>query len=147
MAKKSGKTHKQQPTSANLIEEEFVLMLNQLQILVKALQVVVENEMQKGDIGVETSAKTLKAISDVLDRIYKIRHGKAANEEILRKISEIQLHVMKAEQKNAERERRIRENPRLFVSGKLIDEKEISIKDEDLITGITKSEKEKGVSD
>ncbi len=147
MDKKSGKTHKQQPTSANLIEEEFVFMLNQLQILVKALQVVVENEMQKGDIGVETSAKTLKAISDVLDRIYKIRHGKAANEEILRKISEIQLHVMKAEQKNAERERRIRENPRLFVSGKLIDEKEISIKEDDLITGLTKSEKEKGVSD
>lgn len=139
MAKGKANTNKQQ-----VIEEEFVLLLNTLQGLVSVLQSTVISELKNGSMSAEGAGKLLKNLSDVLDRIYKIRHGKAARDEIMRKIADIQLHVMKAEQRNAERERRMRENPRLNVTGRLIDEKEIIIKEEDIIIG---SEKSDGVSD
>jgi len=79
------------------------------------------------------TAKVVKAISEVLSRIYQIRYGKAAQEELLGMISDLQRHFKKAEEHSAERERRARQKPFVeIVQGMLHDEAEITADTEQL---------------
>jgi len=77
------------------------------------------------EISVQLFASINKMTSETLERIYKIRHGKAAQEEIMMKIGELQRHLSRVEVYNAERERRARSKPLLEIAGKLMEEAEI----------------------
>ena len=79
------------------------------------------------------TAKVVKAISEVLSRIYQIRYGKAAQEELLGMIADLQRHFRKAEEHSAERERRARQKPFVeIVQGMLRSEAEITADTEQL---------------
>lgn len=85
------------------------------------------------DTDTGNAAKVLKAISDVLSKIYQIRYGKAAQEELLGMISDLQRHFKKAEEHSAERERRARSKPFVeIVQGMLRTEEEITANTEQL---------------
>lgn len=66
-----------------------------------------------------------KAISETMNNVYKMLHGRAAQEEIVLKIRELQRHLARVESHNAERERRARSKPLIDVVGSLIAEEEI----------------------
>lgn len=105
-------------------------MLSSLEKSVIQLQ----NRLDKAQVtDLADTAKVVKAISEVLSRIYQIRYGKAAQEELLGMISDLQRHFKKAEEHSAERERRARQKPFVeIVQGMLHDEAEITADTEQL---------------
>jgi uncharacterized protein YlxW (UPF0749 family) len=109
-------------------------MLSSLEKSVGALQTQLEKQMKDASgARMGDHSKVLKAISDVLGRIYQIRYGKAAQEELLGMIADLQRHFRKAEEHSAERERRARQKPFVeIVRGMLKSEAEITADTEQL---------------
>lgn len=107
--------------------DQFTMMLDELQANVKDMQGMLKELIKTGDveISVQLFASVNKMTSETMERIYKIRHGKAAQEEIMMKIGELQRHLARVEVYNAERERRARSKPLLEIAGKLMEEAEI----------------------
>jgi hypothetical protein len=108
-------------------KDQFNSILDDLQKSVREMQDMLKDLVKSGnvEISVQLYASINKMTSETLDRIYKIRYGKAAQEEIMLKIGELQRHLAKVETYNAERERRARSKPLMEIAGKLLDESEI----------------------
>jgi len=118
MPKKPSKTLQTKQT-------ELDKLVDTLQASVEQMQKILSLAVTNNDIGLSAFARVSKMIADILDRVYKIKFGKAAQEEMMLKIGELQRHIMRVEEHNAERERRSRSKPLIDVIGELINEEAI----------------------
>jgi hypothetical protein len=80
---------------------------------------------RKDAISTSDAIKLIKTLTESHREVYKITHGRAAQEEIIMKIRELQRHLARVESHNAERERRARSRPLMDVVGQLAAESEI----------------------
>ena len=113
-------------TPANVVAEEMTQLLNMLQKSVGNMQKILDFAVANNDINLSSFAKISKTMSDILDRVYKIRYGKAAQEEMLMQIGELQRHITKIEAHNAEKERRARSKPLIEIVGQLATEDDLA---------------------
>ena len=105
--------------------DEFDKLLNRLEASVNTAQTILEKAAENDEIGLTAFAKIAKIISDTLQRIYQIRYGKAAQEETLQMIADLQRLFATSEQMTAERERRVRQKPLIEIVGELYTEEQI----------------------
>lgn len=80
---------------------------------------------RKDALSTSDAIKLLKTLTESHREVYKITHGRAAMEEIILKIRELQRHLARVESHNAERERRARSKPLMEVVGQLAAEETI----------------------
>jgi hypothetical protein len=121
-----------QPKAKNkLKKDEFDKLIDRLEKTVDAAQSALDKAALNDEIGLVAFAKVAKIISDTLQRIYQIRFGKAAQEEIMQMIFDLQRHFAMAENVAAERERRVRQKPLIEIVGELHKESEIGANIED----------------
>jgi len=113
-------------------QDELADILDTLQSSVKIMQNILATAVTNNDIGLTAFARVSKMIADILDRIYKIKFGKAAQEETMMMIGELQRHIVKIEAHNAEKERRSRSKPLITVVGELAKEEELQPDTDDL---------------
>ena len=106
-------------------------LLDSLRGHVSTIQTMLTLACSNPEVSLSTVAKVSKITADILDRIYKIQHGKAAQEEMMLMIGELQRHLMQVENKNAEKERRARSKPLLEIIGELPREEDIRPDDDD----------------
>jgi 5-methylthioribose kinase len=115
---------------------EMDAMLDELGVSIKRMQAMMQEEIDVNIMPLEVFARINRTISDTLDRIYKIRYGKAAQEEIQRQIGDLQRNLLKVESVNAERERRSNRKPLVEIVGQLAAESEMRAQDlSDDLTG------------
>lgn len=118
---------KKDTAKASVKKDEFDRLIDRLEKTVDAAQVALDKAALNDEIGLVAFAKVAKIISDTLQRIYQIRFGKAAQEETLQMIADLQKHFAMAEAVSAERERRTRQKPLVEVVGDLYRESEIGV--------------------
>ena len=125
------KTKMQAPPTQNItpsqvVADEMTFLLNSLQTSVGTMQKILDFAVANNDINLSSFAKISKIMSDILDRIYKIRYGKAAQEEMLMMIGDLQRHITKIEEHNAEKERRARSKPLIDIVGQMAEEDDLA---------------------
>lgn len=123
---KTPKTKKPSKTPAAVKTDEFASILDDLQTSVKTMQKILATAVTNDEIGLSAFARVSKMIADTLDRIYKIKYGKAAQEETMMMIGELQRHIVKVEEHNAERERRSRSAPLIQVVAQMASEDDLA---------------------
>lgn len=110
---------------------EMDQLLDSLRGHVSTIQTMLTVACSNPEVSLSTIAKVSKITADILDRVYKIQHGKAAQEEMMVMIGELQRHLLQVENKNAEKERRSRSKPLLQIIGELPTEDEIKPDEDD----------------